>query len=406
MSAHGCTAFAYSDHHMISLKLSLGNSNPRGRGLWKFNTQLLKSETFCAAVSDFWPVWRDSKLAFTDPRVWGDAGKLQIKELAISHSVARARERNRDKFNLEHEFRNILSRTNSNIVAHQQRLAEIKELLKAMDDQSVEGSIIRSKEQWIELGEKPTKYFYQLEKQRQSRNSINELRVGHISVTSTRDILRECHSFYSDLYSVEPVDLSSQDWLLAQLDRSLTSEDQQKCEGHLTLAECYEALGQMASGKSPGADGLPVEFYRRFWGLLGRDLVETLNYSFIHGSLSDTQRLGIIRLLFKKDDPLLLKNWRPISLLNMDYKICTKVLANRLRRVISIVLSEDQTCGIPDRSIFENLFLIRDTIDFVNYKELSAAIISLDQEKAFDRVNHGFLHRVLERFNSGPQFQL
>ena len=132
----------------------------------------------------------------------------------------------------------------------------------------------------------------------------------------------------------------------------------------------------MQSGKSPGADGLPVEFYRRFWGLLGQDLVEILNYSFTHGSLSDSQRLGIIRLLYKKDDPLLLKNWRPISLLNTDYKICTKVLANRLRRVISLVLSGDQTCGIPSRSIFENLFLIRDTIDFVNHKELQAAIIS------------------------------
>ena len=236
-------------------------------------------------------------------------------------------------------------------------------------------------------------------------NVISELRVGDVSVTSTRDILRECHTFYSNLYSAEPVDIPSQDWLLAHLDRTLTSEDQQKCEGLLTLAECYEALGQMSSGKSLGADGLPVEFYRRFWGLLGQDLVDSLNYSFNHGTLSDSQRLGIIRLLHKKDDPLTLKNWRPISLLNTDYKICTKVLANRLRRVISLILSEDQTCGIPDRSIFENLFLIRDTIDYVNHKELSAALISLDQEKAFDRVNHGFLQRVLERFNFGPNFK-
>ena len=71
----------------------------------------------------------------------------------------------------------------------------------------MEGSIILSKEQWIELGKKPTKYFYQLEKQRQTRNSINELRVGDISVTSTRDILREGHAFYSDLYTTESIDL-------------------------------------------------------------------------------------------------------------------------------------------------------------------------------------------------------
>ena len=168
---------------------------------------------------------------------------------------------------------------------------------------------------------------------------------------------------------------------------------------------CFEAASQMSTNKSPGSDGLLVEFYRRFWSLIGPDLVEILNYSFQHGSLSESQRRGIIRLLYKKEDPLELKNWRPISLLNTDYKICTKVLANRLRHVLPRIINKNQTCGIPDRSIYENLFLLRDKIDYVKHKELSAAIISLDQEKAFDRVNHGFLQRVLTRFNFGPHFR-
>ena len=152
-------------------------------------------------------------------------------------------------------------------------------------------------------------------------------------------------------------------------------------------------------------DGLPAEFYSRFWGLLGRDLVEMLNFSFREGFLSASQRQGILRLLFKKDDPLSLKNWRPISLLNLDYKIATKALSNRIRKVLPNILSEDQTCGVPGRSIFENLFLLRDTIEFAKHKQLPAAIISLDQEKAFDRVNNNFLQRVLERFNFGPDFR-
>ena len=160
----------------------------------------------------------------------------------------------------------------------------------------------------------------------------------------------------------------------------------------------------MQKNKSPGADGFPVEFYGRFWSSLGHDLVEVLNYSYEHGLLSDSQKQAI-RLLYKKDDPLLLKHWRPISLLNTDYKICTKVLANRLKKVLSVILSEDQTCGVPDRSIYENLFLLRDTLDHIDHKQLSAALISLDQEKAIDRVNHGFLQRLLTRFNFGPSFR-
>ena len=81
------------------------------------------------------------------------------------------------------------------------------------------------------------------------------------------------------------------------------------------LCVMSQALSQMQTNKSPGADGFPVEFYRRFRSSLGQDLVEVLNYSYEHGQLSDSQKQGIIRLLYKKEDPLLLKNWRPISLL-------------------------------------------------------------------------------------------
>ena len=357
-------------------------------------------------MNDFWPQWQLEKPVFTDPRVWWDAGKLQLKEIAITHSIDAGKARKRERPTLEREFRDLQSRADPNNAHHRQRLLEIKDLLRAMDDEAIEGCIIRSKEQWTELGEKPTRYFYQLENSRQSRNAIHELRVdSDTTVKTSRGILKECNAFYKGLYTEEPTDRTSQDWLLEQLDSTLSSEDQALCEGELTILECHAALSQMESGKSPGMDGLPAEFYSRFWGLLGRDLVETLNFSFREGFLSASQRQGILRLLFKKDDPLSLKNWRPISLLNLDYKIATKALSNRIRKVLPNILSEDQTCGVPGRSIFENLFLLRDTIDFVNHKQLPAAIISLDQEKAFDRVNHNFLQRVLERFNFGPDFR-
>ena len=65
-----CHPLGYSDSHLISLKLTLGNSNLRGQGVWKFNTQLLKSEPFCTAVKHFWPAWQEHRPAFTDPRNW------------------------------------------------------------------------------------------------------------------------------------------------------------------------------------------------------------------------------------------------------------------------------------------------------------------------------------------------
>ena len=249
------------------------------------------------------------------------------------------------------------------------------------------------------------RYFYQLENSRQSHNMINELRVDkHTTVKTSSDILKEWKAFYKTLYTEELIDRKSMEWLLKQLDSTLSSEDQALCEGELMALECHAALSQMESGKSPGMDGLPAEFYSRFWDLLGHDLVDMLNLSFCEGFLSDSKLQGILRLLFKKDDPLSLKNWRPISLLNLDYKIATKALSNRIHKVLPNINSEDQTWGLPGHSIFENLFLLRDTIDFVRLKQLPAAIITLDQEKAFDRINHNFLQRVLEKFNFEPDF--
>ena len=82
-----------------------------------------------------------------------------------------------------------------------------------------------------------------------------------------------------------------------------------------------------------------------------------------------------------------MKNWRPISLLCVDYKIGTKALAARLQEVLPSVLHKVQTCGVPGRSFFSNLYLIRDLIEYCSAKNLPLAIISPDQEKVFDRVN-------------------
>ena len=80
----------------------------------------------------------------------------------------------------------------------------------------------------------------------------------------------------------------------------------------------------MAHNKSPGPDGLSVEFYSTFWARLGPILVRVFNVCYNRGDLSDSMKESAIRLIFKKGDHKCLKNWRPISLLNVDYKFVLK----------------------------------------------------------------------------------
>ena len=121
------------------------------------------------------------------------------------------------------------------------------------------------------------------------------------------------------------------------------------------------------------------------------------------GVLIDSQRKGAIRLVFKKEDRSDLKFYRPISLLNVDVKILTKTAALRLGKIVPFVISKDQT-GIPWRNIATNLHTLNDIVKCANSKNAEATILFLDQEKAFDRVDHQFLLKTLKHLNFGDNF--
>ena len=140
------------------------------------------------------------------------------------------------------------------------------------------------------------------------------------------------------------------------------------------------------------------------FGASCQDLVEVLNCSLVSGSLPTSLRCAFISLVFEKGDRLEHKNWRPISLLNVDYKLCARSLAGRILNVLHQVIALDQTCGVRGHFIGENVPLRRDVIHNTSESGTPAAILSLDQEKAFDRVDWPFLFRVLEHLGFSPSF--
>ena len=183
---------------------------------------------------------------------------------------------------------------------------------------------------------------------------------------------------------------SAQEVTLSKIKTELTAEQAQLCEGEVTHEEITQAVTQTQNDKSPGTDGLTYEFYKSSWQLLGKDVVQVINHSFKNKELPESQNYGLLTLLFKKGERLLLSNWRPISLLNTDYKILAKALSVRLSKVSANIVSDDQTCGVPGRTILNNVFILRDLVVICKQKNIPAAIISIDQMKAFDRVNWSF----------------
>ena len=138
----------------------------------------------------------------------------------------------------------------------------------------------------------------------------------------------------------------------------------------------------MASEKSPGTDGLPSEFYKVFWEEIGESLTSALNFSFEIGQLPISQRRGIIKLIPKKDaDPNLIKNWRPLTLLNCDYKIASKAIANRIKTVLPELISDDQSGFIKKRCISDNIRTLDSVIQYTANKNIPGLLLFLDFEK-------------------------
>ena len=218
---------------------------------------------------------------------------------------------------------------------------QAKQSLDEYYNKITHGLIIRSKSNWIEYGEKSNKYFLTLEKQRKNKSSIKKLIVNDKCVDNDDEILAHIKSFYKCLYSKQPVQLNDKNALdfLNTNGIHLSRQSTMLCEGKLTKEECYKALFAMPSGKSPGNDGLTKEFYLHFWDLIAETLLSSLNYSYDTIQLSNSQKQSVITLILKPNkDKRNIKNYRPISLLNVDAKICSKALAARVTRVLDEII--------------------------------------------------------------------
>ncbi|KAI3352103.1 hypothetical protein L3Q82_020914 [Scortum barcoo] len=160
----------------------------------------------------------------------------------------------------------------------------------------------------------------------------------------------------------------------------------------------------MQGQRAPGIDGLTVEFYKAFWDILAADILDVFNESLTYGSMPVSCRRAVLTLLQKKGNLQDIKNWRPVSLLCVDYKLLSKALANRLREAMEQVIHRDQTYCVPGRSMVDNVYLIRDVLEVSSSLGIDTGLISLDQEKAFDRIEHNFLWKVMESFGFNAGF--
>jgi len=265
---------------------------------------------------------------------------------------------------------------------------------------------IRSRTDCIEGGTNEFMFYKRLDENHEVHNCIDSLKENNSTYKSDSEILNYANKFYSDLYtSTQPCPQDIVKYLSdVNVFNILSDEDKKECEGLVNIDECEKVIKFMKLNKSPGLDGLPVEFYQIFWDEIKYILIDMYNESFIRCKLPESLSCAVMSLIFKKGDQQLISNYRPISLTNTDYRIIAFVLAQRMQGVIGSSVSPDQSAYIHDRFIGTNVRIVEDIIDHYNTSNKEGILMFLDLKKAFDTLEWDFMFQVLKLYNFGDDF--
>jgi hypothetical protein len=158
-----------------------------------------------------------------------------------------------------------------------------------------------------------------------------------------------------------------------------------------TMDEVWEAIFQMEHNKAPGSDGFPAEFYQSCWEIIKNDLM-TLFREFHNEDLPMySLNFGTIILLPKYREAIKIQQYRPICLLNVSFKIFTKVATNRISQIAKKVISPFKTAFLPGRNTMEGVIVLHETIHKMHRKKQNGLIFKIDFEKAYDKINWSFV---------------
>ena len=394
-----------TDHSSVILDIEL-ESTKRGPGYWKMNVSLLKNMDYVQKINNLLDIelsrqyhskrqkWEMIKMSVRGSTIQYASRKKKAKKIFLEVLQKKLKEMQQRQPGLPPTLTESIEKS---IVETQQ---EINSLLA----DKAKGAVVRSRSNWEFNADRPSKYFINLEKRNYCKKTIYRLKTKTGQITSNQsEILALQKDFYQNLYTeTKTADL---DYIKELQVPQISEQQKEELDSPLTLSEIGLAIKTMSNNKCPGTDGLPIEFYKVFYPKIKDFLFELFQEIVNEGELHLTAKRGIIALLEKiQKDLLELDSWRPLSLLNGDYKIYSKVLATRLNKLLDTLIDSSQTGFVKGRYLAENVMRLMNIMEYCENNKKSGIILNIDFHKAFDNLRWEAIYAALSKFNIGESF--
>ncbi|XP_041436080.1 uncharacterized protein fam189a2.S isoform X1 [Xenopus laevis] len=396
-----------SDH--APLLLCLGGTNQVRRDKWRLPPKWIANpqvhERLFPQLTQYWEINQDTA---ADHIVW-DAGKAFIRGAYIS-LIKLARSEGDLALSLAQDTlakaESELTHNESDVTKQAMQSAQ-RDLDLLLVDKYSQRELYRAAV-WYDKGDKNGKLLALLARGDEPKTMIQAITDGNALFTDPTLITQQFETYFQSTYQ-SPPDTSSDRLkeFLTTIDFPEISPDlATQLDQDITLDEIKDAINGFPVGKTPGPDGIPIEWYKKYVDFLAPKLLALFNGTIRTGVLPDSCYDAFITLIHKEGKPPdRCDSYRPISLLNCDVKIFAKIIANRLKLIAPDLIHPDQTGFMPSkatdinvRRLFTNLAIQHDNLG-------NRIVVSLDTVKAFDTVQWQYLWEVLTQYKLGPKLQ-
>ena len=397
---------AFTDHHAVLIRMRLyANERRRRNGRWRMDSMMVSGTQFTDALQSEWKKWTDRKRYYPDIGSWWErCVKANVRKLARQVETEKIRTY---KLMEEHLYQCMQDIIKTNIPEAEKHLALHKYKAKLVRLYAQKRETLLLDTQPKDRMENESLSLYQLVKinKRRADREITQIQdVQGNRHTTFQGIAATLVQHYAKTFQPIPADNNA----IQMLKKHISVVDHQKYKTHLeqpiTTEELYQAISAGSRKKTPGIDGICLEFYATHWQIIKTEMTHLINNMFLNKAITEKQKRGILLCIPKHPHAEKLEDYRPISLLTTEYKLLARIMANRLRPLIQEQITTGQYCGVPRRTIIDALTTIRDMTAYHEMTHTPLCMLSLDFQKAFDQISHEYLYQILESYGVSRWF--